>query len=457
MLSPKRPEKPRAGAPTEWVEATRARIDGLTDRTPEWLSSLREQGIEHFTASGFPTRRDEEWRYTNVKPIVEGPFRTPLPEATATVDVAPFTCDALSGPRMVFVDGIFRDDLSDLSSLPDGVTVERMTDAVARNAPGLEESLSRHPEGSHPFHALNTACFADGAYVHAAPKARGEAPIHVLCIGGVGGAGASHLRHFFHVEPDARIAVVEEYRSPADSGGKTETLTNAVTDVFVARRGHLDRVKIAQEDHTAHHIAYLSVLQESDSVFHDTFFAVGGGTTRNEIEALLDGEEVECTINGLYHLDGARQVDNHTLLRHAKPNCRSWEMYRGVLDGKSRGIFTGKIHVYEDAQKTDAKQNSNSLLLSRDAEADTRPRLEIHADDVRCTHGATVGELDESAMFYLRSRGISEIDARHMLVHAFAGEVLDPIEDDALRAELATRLATSLARARAAHADPTGA
>ena len=234
--------------------------------------------------------------------------------------------------------------------------------------------------------------------------------------------------------------MIEEYR------GETETLTNVVTDVFVATGGHLDRIKIAQEAPTAHHVSFLSVLQEGESTFEDLFFSVGGAFTRNEIAAHLDGEEVECTINGLYHLDDERRVDNHTLLRHAKPNCRSWEMYRGVLDGRSRGIFTGKIHVYEDAQKTDAKQNSNTLLLSRDAEADTRPRLEIHADDVRCTHGATVGELDDSALFYLRSRGIPERQARHMLVGAFAAEVLDGLENAAVKEELESRLAASLSR-----------
>ena len=426
-----------------WVDATRARIETLAEVTPAWLAPLRAQAVEAFAAAGFPTRRDEEWRYTNVKPIVEGPFGRVLPEKTVEVDLAPFTCPAISGPRIVFVDGCLRDDLSSLEGIPEGITFEPMGRAVARNAPGLEGSLASYPDGTHPFHALNTACFADGVFLHVAAGVTFDAPLHILSIGGVGGAGASHLRHRFSVEPGARVSVVEEYR------GEAESFTNVVTDVFVAQGGHLDRVKIAQEAPTAHHISFLSVLQESDSRFHDLFFAVGGGITRNEIEVLLDGEEVECTLNGLYHLDGKRQVDNHTLLRHAKPNCRSWEMYRGVLDDHSRGIFTGKIHVYEDAQKTDAKQNSNSLLLSRDAEADTRPRLEIYADDVRCTHGATVGELDETALFYLRSRGISPRDARHMLVHAFAGEVLGSLENDAIRIELEERLAASLARGRA--------
>jgi len=432
-----------APAPDEWVESTRRTVERRLAVSPPWLASLREGGRDRFELLGFPTRRDEEWRYSSVKSIVEGPCREPIEAAGAGVDISGYRVPALDGVRLVFVDGLYREDLSDREALAPGITVETMTEAIARGEAALERSLAQAPEGEHPFHSLNTACFADGARIHAAAGARQERPIHILCLGGVGGTGASHVRHQIEVETGASISVVEEYRSEGT------TFTNAVTQVHVATGGSLVRVKIAQEDLSAHHISFLAVRQEAESHFHDTFFAVGGGTTRNEIEALLDGEEVECTINGLYHLDGDRQVDNHTLLRHAHPNCRSWEMYRGVLDGRSRGVFTGKIHVYEDAQKTDAKQNSNSLLLSAEAEADTRPRLEIHADDVRCTHGATVGELDESSLFYLRSRGIPPVEARHMLVHAFAGEVLDSIEDDLLREELAGRLAASLSRARA--------
>lgn len=420
-----------------WVEAARARAQSLSSVSPAWLGEARDRAVEAFAAAGFPTRRDEEWRYTNVRSIVDGPFRTALPEATAAVDMAPYTVPALDGPRIVFVDGLYREDLSDLSSLAKGIELLPMSRALGEAGAG-PDTIGGTPDGAHPFHALNTACFADGVSLRAAAGAVQERPIHVLCIGGVGGTGASHLRHRYEIEGGARVFLVEEYR------GDAPTFTNVVTEVRVGSEARLDRVKISQEGRETQHVSYLDVRQEGHSTFHDLFFGTGAALTRNEIEVLLDGEECESTINGLYHLDGERQVDNHTLLRHAKAHCRSWELYRGVLDDHSRGIFTGKIHVYEDAQKTDAKQNSNSLLLSRDAEADTRPRLEIHADDVRCTHGATVGELDETALFYLRARGIDADAARRMLVHAFAGEVLDSIEDEALRAELVRRLGVSL-------------
>ena len=425
-----------------WIEGTRHRVASFTKVDPSWLQLLRNNAIERFADLGFPTRRDEEWRYSRISPLAQGPFWNTVSESTAEIDLNNYSSPAFNGPRIVFVDGVWREDLTSLGELPEGLTIEPLASALAREAPGLEPTISRAPSGKHPFHHLNTASFADGVYLSAAEDCSFDPWIHVLCIGGLEGVAASHLRHCFVVAEGARISVVEEYR---DFG---PTFTNVVADVRVGKGGCLDRIKIAAESDQSNHISYLTVQQEEESTFTDLFFATGGGVTRNEIEATLDGEEVECTLNGLYHLDGTRELDNHTLLRHTKPNCRSWEMYRGVLEGHSRGIFTGKIHVFEDAQKTDAKQNSNTILLSKYAEAASRPRLEIHADDVRCTHGATVGELDESALFYLASRGITPSAARDMLVLAFAAEVLETLENDEVRAELTRRLSDSLAKNR---------
>ncbi len=425
-----------------WIEETRQRVASFTKADPSWLQSLRNSAIDEFVNLGFPTRRDEEWRYSRISPLAQGPFWNTVSESTAEIDLQKYSSPAFNGPRIVFVDGVWREDLTSYGELPEGLTIEPISKALARKAPGLEPTISRVPSGKHPFHHLNTASFADGVYLSASKDCTFEPLIHVLCIGGLEGGGASHLRHCYDVAGGASVSVVEEYR---DFGS---TFTNVVADVRVGTEGRLERVKIAAESDQSNHISYLTVQQEEESTFRDLFFATGGGVTRNEIEATLDGEEVECTLNGLYHLDGKRELDNHTLLRHTKPNCRSWEMYRGVLEGKSRGIFTGKIHVFQDAQKTDAKQNSNTILLSKDAEAASRPRLEIHADDVRCTHGATVGELDESALFYLASRGIAPSAARDMLVLAFAGEVLETLGNEAMRAELTQRLGDSLAKNR---------
>jgi len=440
-----------AAALAPWIEATRARAAELAGGAPAWLAELRARAADEFAQNGFPTRRDEEWRYTSVKPIVDGPFRAALARSAAgspaRVDLARYAVPAFDGPTITFVDGVFRSDLSRLAGLPAGIIVEPLAAALARGGEGLEGALATAPTGVHPFRALNTASFADGVHVHAAAGAKAPRPIRVLAIGGggaggggAGGGGAVHLRHRVSLGAGARLTLIEEYRS---EGG---VFTNAVTDAEIGAGAHLERVHIVAEDPRAHHIGFLSVRQEGESRFHDLFLATGGAIVRNEIDVLLAGEHAECTLNGLYHVDGDRVVDNHTLLRHAAANCRSWEVYRGILDGRARGIFTGKIHVYADAQKTDAKQSSNTILLSRDAEADTRPRLEIHADDVKCTHGATVGELDETALFYLRSRGIPRDAAERLLVRAFASEVLAAVADEAVRADLEARLVAALER-----------
>jgi len=431
---------PVAAALAPWIESTRTRAAELSRGAPAWLAALRIRAAEEFARVGFPTRRDEEWRYTSVKPIVEGPFRAAPAGASAVVDLARIAAGAPDRPVIVFVDGAYREDLSRLAGLPAGIVVEPIATAVARGGDSLERALADAPAGVHPFRALNTASFADGAHVRAEPGVVCPRPIRVLSIGGAGGPGAAHLRHRVSIGAGARVTLVEEYRSVAP------LLVNAVTDIELGCGARLDRVHIVDEDPRAHHIGFLSVRQEGESRFHDLFLATGGAIVRNEIDVLLDGEHAECTLNGLYHADGDRQVDNHTLLRHARANCRSWEVYRGILDGRARGIFTGKIHVWPDAQKTDAKQSSNSLLLSRDAEADTRPRLEIHADDVKCTHGATVGELDETALFYLRSRGIPRDAARRLLVRAFASEVLAALEEEGIRTELEERFVGALER-----------
>ncbi|MFQ5653767.1 MAG: Fe-S cluster assembly protein SufD [Planctomycetota bacterium] len=425
------------------------RLEGsLGGEGPAWLVPLRRAAIDRYREQGFPGRRDEEWKYTSVKAIREGPFADALP---AIPDPAPESIVGQrllggEGPLLVFVNGGYRASLSHVEGLPAGVRIGSLAEALREAPASIEPHLgSLEPTHPHAFQLLNTAFFMDGAYLHLPAETVLEAPVHLLFLSSSGsggptlnGGGAVHLRNLIVAEKGSAAVVVEDYT------GEGGYLTNTVTEIVTGAGASLDRYKLEREPRVACHVAGLHVRQGRDSVFRNHFFSSGGGLVRDEIEARLDGTGGECSLWGLYLGDGERHVDNHTTLHHARPHCRSWELYRGILHDRARGIFSGKIHVHPDAQKTDAKQSNNSLLLSGAAEAKTRPRLEIYADDVRCTHGATVGQLDDDALFYLRARGIEREDAYRMLIGAFAGEVVKEFRCDVARARVEELLAECL-------------
>ncbi|HTV00920.1 MAG TPA: Fe-S cluster assembly protein SufD [Luteitalea sp.] len=394
---------------------------------PSWLREHRARAAETFRGEGLPTTRHEEWRFTPVAAVAQVPGQPAVAGDVAPSLVEPFLFAEFGGPQLVFVDGRFAPQLSRLRDLPAGVRVSDLGSALATAPDVVRQYLGTAVQfRQHAFTALNDAWFTDGAVVIVDRNVVVESPVHVLYFST--GAGASYPRTLLVAAENSQLSIVESFAG-VDGG----YVVNALTEVLAAEGAHVDHYKVNRESLQAHHVASTHLHLAKASVFATHNISLGGLLTRNDINATLDGEGIECTVNGLYLADGDRLVDTHTAIDHAKPHCHSYEIYKGVLDGRSRGVFNGKIFVREDAQKTDAKQTNQVLLLSDDATIDTKPQLEIFADDVKCTHGATVGQLSEESLFYLRARGIGKDDARALLIHAFAESVVENIKIDSVR------------------------
>jgi Fe-S cluster assembly protein SufD len=399
---------------------------------PAFLQALRQGGIERFAEMGFPTLRQEEWRLTNVAPIVQGTFHWPEgdPDALPPSRIEPFLFDAAA--RLVFVDGRFSPRLSSTSELPAGTVVASLAEVLTRDPGQVEPWLGRSAKlDRNPFVALNTAFLRDGAFVYV-PRGVVTGPIHLLFLstGEEGRPTLSFPRNLLVAAENSQTTIVETY---AGEGGY---FTAPVTELVAGPGAVIDHYKVQRESLGAFHVATFQVAAERASRPSSHSISIGGGLVRNDVNAVLDGEGIDCTLNGLYFADGRQVVDNHMRVEHAKPHCASHELYKGVLDGKSRAVFNGLIHVHKGAQKTDAKQSNRNLLLSRDAIANSNPQLEIYADDVKCTHGSTVGQLDEDAVFYLRSRGIGAEAARSLLTYAFASDIVARIKVEPVRHDL---------------------
>lgn len=425
---------------------------------PAWLRERRTEAIAHFDRLGFPTTLHEDWKYLDVAPVANL-VRTPLVEikdGSATNGTAPYLAQpgspilngaarhieahfvAGAGCRLVFVNGHYQEGLSSQAALPEGSFAGSLRAAILDGSAVVPEYLTRFADAAtDAFTALNTAFFEDGAFIHIPDHAVVKAPLQLVFVSTAGEAAmVAHPRNLIVLGASSQAQVIETYVSAAED----VYFDNAVTEVVLGPNAHLDHYKVQLESERAFHIATMQVQSSRDSNFFSHSFAFGGRIVRNNANAVMAGEGIECTLNGLYIARGEQLIDNHTIMDHARPNCTSYEAYAGILQDKSRGVFNGKIYVRPDAQKTDAKQSNRSLLLSRDAEIDTKPQLEIFADDVKCTHGATVGELDENALFYLRARGIDEQTARNLLVRAFAGDILGHVRIEALREQLEQQL-----------------
>ncbi len=402
---------------------------------PDWLLSLRQSAAERFGAVGFPTRRNEEWRFTNVAPIAETPFALAgKAESMMTAEtLASYTYEGMGGTQLVFVNGHFQPTLSS-KDFPAGVTVTTLAAAMEANPALIESYLGRYAKFStQAFVALNTAALEDGAFVHLKRSTVVDEPIHLLFLSTPNaGPTVSHPRTLIIAEENTQATIVESYSGTADS----VYFTNAVTEIVAAENSVLDHYKVQRESRKAYHVATMQLQLARSTNFSSHSVGLGGLLVRNDANAYLGGEGIECTLNGVYLGSDRQLIDNHTEIDHAMPHCNSHEIYKGILDGHSRGVFNGKIFVREDAQKTDAKQTNQTLLLSPTAQIDTKPQLEIFADDVKCTHGATIGQLSDEAMFYLRARGISKDNARALLTYAFASDIVSRIKIDAIRAQL---------------------
>ena len=415
---------------------------------PKWLQSLREHGFARFEALGFPTTKNEDWHFTSVSPIAEQSFQLAStggqiddrressrrkadvlgPLGVRPADVDRFGFGEPGWHTLVFVNGMYSPDLSTSSG---AVVAGSLAHAIEAGNPIVERYLGRIANfDRHAFTALNTAFVRDGTLIEILPEAQIDQPIHLVFVSD--GDCVSHPRNLIVAGRHSRASVVESYVSLRDS----TYFTNAVTEIVVGEGAHLDHFKIQRESELAFHVGTVEAKQEANSQFHSFSFAVGGSLARTNIYTALDGDAATCTLNGLYLTDGSQHIDNQTSIEHIAPNCPSHEVYKGVLDGRSHGVFNGKVYVRPEAQKTDGKQSNNNLLLSPQARVDTKPQLEIFADDVKCTHGATVGRLDDVAMFYLNSRGIGSEGARTLLTYAFAADVLESIELAAVRESL---------------------
>lgn len=412
---------------------------------PAWLRPIRQSAMSHFIELGFPTTDHEEWRFTPVTAIEKLPFK-PVQNYAADgltrQSIERFGFGGLNCSRLVFVNGHFSPDLSVIKEQLPGVRISSLARGWSTDRAVMEPHLARHARSDeNSFTALNTSFFQDGAFIHIPKGVVLAEPILILYISTAGEAGAtSYPRNLIIAERESKATIIESYVSVIDA----PYFTNAVTEIVVGENASLEHCKVQRESLQAFHVSAIQMQQERSSRLLSHSIAIGAKLARNDLRDVFEGEGASSVLNGLYMANGDQLIDHHTIIDHAKAHCESHEYYNGVLDDRSRGVFNGKIFVRKDAQKTDAKQTSRALLLSDDAMVDAKPQLEIFADDVKCTHGSTVGQLDDDAIFYLRARGIGLEQARQMLVIAFAGEILERITTDAVRNELDQLLAARL-------------
>ena len=402
---------------------------------PAWVARLREGAFGRFEELGFPTTDDEDWKYTNVATLARRAFQPAAPDAAGPepAAVAPFVSEEARRSSLVFVDGTFSPSLSSLEALPQGLVAEDLGAALAgEHGEVLWEHLGRLlGEGGDAFTALNTAFVGGGAFLRVPAGLAVETPVQLLFLNTRGG-GAAFPRVLVVAERDSRLDLIETYASLGDE----EYFTGAVVEVFVGEGARVTHYKVQDEGGRAFHVASTCAEVSRAGAYELTTVTLGAQLSRHGIEAILGGEGAECRVDGLYIVGTGQHADTHSLIDHREPHCASRQNYKGILDGKSRAVFNGRVYVHEGARQTDAQQSNKNLLLSADARVDTKPQLEIYNDDVKCAHGATVGQLDEEELFYLLSRGLHPDLARNLLTYGFAEEVIKGIRYESIRAQL---------------------
>ncbi|MHC4994271.1 MAG: Fe-S cluster assembly protein SufD, partial [Planctomycetota bacterium] len=384
------------------------------------LAPKRNDAMTRFTQLGCPTPKHEAWRYTNVKPIAQAalPLATPSKAEVTAEMLERYRFKGLNGPRVVFIDGFYSSDFSTLTPT-DGLTVTSLNEA---HTDLLEDHLTRYADfQDDAFTALNTALFEQGACVHVAKNAVIDEPVEVLHVA-TGPAVAKHIRNLIVAEDNSRAAIIERHVS---LDFEESSWTNTVTEIVIGANAQLSHYDLKLQSERAYNIAQIRVHQQRDSRYLANAFLIGGHITRNNIHMTLGGPGCDSRLDGLFLPRGEQTIDTHIRVVHAAEHCDSRQFYKGILDDSARGVFEGRIIVNEGAQKTDAVQSNRNLLLSDKAQTNTMPQLEIYADDVKCTHGCTTGQIDEQQLFYLMARGIDEETARGLLIHAFATEALE--------------------------------
>ena len=407
-------------------------------RGPAWLARIRAAAIAQFAEAGFPTTRQEDWRFTSVAPLTGLPFSLThrhLAPHIGREHLGLFMPPGPGAAHAVFVNGRFTPGLSSVSGLPGGVKLGSLAEAVRSDAGGtVEAHLGRHAlMERNPFTALATACWEDGAFLLVPRGVELEAPVQLLFLAAPGeGPAVSYPRTLIVAERGARVVVVETYAGLADRA----YLTNAVTEIVAEDGAQVTCCRIQRESELAYHVAATQSHEGRDAAIASYSIAVGAALARHDVGAVLGGAGAQLTLNGLSVLHGRQHVDHHTTIDHAAPHCESHELFNGIVGDHARAVFTGRIIVRPGAQRTDSKQTNNNLLLSEEARADSQPQLEIHADDVKCTHGATLGPLDQAALFYLQSRGIAPADARALMTYGFGAQIIGTVPVPELRRQL---------------------
>ncbi|HVQ38076.1 MAG TPA: Fe-S cluster assembly protein SufD [Pyrinomonadaceae bacterium] len=420
-------------------EAFQALQESQPDSPGSWLRRLRESAMESFQELGFPSVKDEEWKYTNVAPIARSSF-SPASSAlggsagSAEVDLARFGCPEASDSQLVFVNGTFRSDLSSLGALPAEVVAMGLSTAISDERYG--EIVWRHlaqqaDSVANSFVALNTAFISNGVLVYIPKGITVEPPLHLLFIAD-GAQTANFPRVLLVAEENSKATLIESYAGAADA----PYFTNAVVELVLKDGARLEHYKVQRESDQAFHVATTAADLGPNSSYDTTTITFGAELSRHDVNVVMDHEGAECWVDGLYLVTTGQHADTHSVIDHRKPHCTSHQLYKGILDGKSRAVFNGKVFVRHNAQKTDAMQTNKNLLLSNEARVDTKPQLEILADDVKCAHGAAVGQIDEDELFYLKARGIHPDLARNLLTYGFAEEVIGKIKIESIRAQL---------------------
>lgn len=402
-----------------------------------WLQMLRRRSLERFESAGFPTVDQEEWKYTNVAPIAKAelnPIVTANELDITRESLASFAYEEARGSRLVFVNGIFREKLSDTSSLPGGVTAVSL-DELANDDGLVRDVFAREAESAASgFIALNAALFTGGLLLTIPRDTSIAIPIHLLFIAEGHGAETPTIspRVIVDAGENCEATIIESFVGATESA----YLTNSVVDFDLKSGARVRHYRVQGESNSGFHIGTTRAELGAQASYEITSINLGAALSRHDVKVTMDHEGAACAVDGLYMIEGAQHHDTHSLIDHRQPHCTSRQLYKGILDGKSRAVFNGKVFVRHGAQQTDAQQTNKNLLLSSEAQVDTKPQLEIYADDVKCTHGAAIGQLEDEELFYLESRGINPALAKNMLTYGFAEEVIEKIKIDSIKREL---------------------
>lgn len=391
---------------------------------------MRKSALDEFSKLPIPTQKDEEWKYTNISPLLKHNFVSAKKAKVNSAKINKFLFDQLEHSLMVFVNGHFAPELSRLKDIPGNIKVSSLAEELKNNNPIISEHLGKYAvQENQIFTALSTAFTNDGAFIYVPDGKIVENAIHIIFLTSSEHKVFTQPRNLFIAGKNSQVTIIEHYVSDDAS----VYFTNSVTEIIADENAVVDHIRLQEESSKAFHIARMEIDQERSSNFSSHLISTGAEFARNDFNARFNDEGSECTLNGLFMIKENQLFDAHTMIDHAKPHCQSHEHYKGILQDKSKGVFNGKVMVRQDAQKTNAFQENNTILLSDDAVMNTKPQLEIFADDVKCSHGATIGKLDQNAMFYLKSRGIGDEAATAILIHAFASDVITSIKIPALR------------------------